>query len=453
MERADVGDADGGAGHGEDQRVEPVERLAAGQARAGEDPGDRHADDDAQQDGEARIEEAVHDVLRRLDDHALEEEPRVAHRERRHRPALAHRGERDAEIRDERERQDGGQERHGRRPSQRAQPPPGQARVGQRGVVLDRDVAPRRHQEDDGQRHHERGDHQPHAEQPAVDELHDVEVGLRGQQVVDAQHQRRREVRKRPDEDEQRTRHVARRRERQRDRGELAPAARADGFGRLLQRGIDLAQRVDHVERDHREEVQRLHQQHAVHAVDEVDRLGQPEPVLQHDVDGARLAHDEGEAQHADERRRDDRDQREVAEEAAPGKVVAHQQQRDREAEHGGGGHGAGAEQQRVPERSPVEGVGSERREVLEGQPSRLVAERVVEHAQQRVDEEDRQERPDQRDAEGRQRRFPLHSSRSTSVTDAGNATRTGRPAGSTSWCHGSPTSTLSTRPVAVSMS
>src|SRR2546426_9150236 len=50
-------------------------------------PRDRHADGDAHEDGEPRVEEAVHDVLRRLHDDALEIAEGVAQRKRRQRPA------------------------------------------------------------------------------------------------------------------------------------------------------------------------------------------------------------------------------------------------------------------------------------------------------------------------------------------------------------------------------
>src|SRR5262250_3775361 len=91
-----------------------------------------------------------------------------------------------------------------------------------------------------------------------VHELHDVEIRLRGQEVVHTQHQRRGEVREGPDEDQERAGDVARRRERQRDGQELLPAARADALRRLLQRRVDLGERVHDVERDHRKEMEGL---------------------------------------------------------------------------------------------------------------------------------------------------------------------------------------------------
>jgi hypothetical protein len=149
--------------------------------------------------------------------------------------------------------------------------------------------------------------------------------------------------------------------------------------------------------------MQRLHQQHAVHAVDEVDRPRQAEPVLQQHVQRPRPTHDEREAEHADERRRDDRDQREIAEEVPADELVAHEQEGDGEAEDGGRGHRAEAEQQRVDERPPVEVVAGKLDEVHQREPPCLVAEGVVKDSQEWIDEEDGEERPDQRDTQRRQ--------------------------------------------------
>src|SRR4029453_6695817 len=112
--------------------------------------------------------------------------------------------------------------------------------------------------------------------------------------------------------------------------------------------------------------------------------------------------------------------------------------------------------------------VAEERGEVGERQPPAVVAERVVGDPQQRVDQEDQQEEPDDRDAQrrqepaharhrrlrhGRQGARAAHSSGSVSAADAGKVTRTAAPIASTSWCHGSPTSTLSTIPSRTSTS
>src|SRR5262249_44584874 len=177
--------------------------------------------------------------------------------------------------------------------------------------------------------------------------------------------------------------------------------------------------------------------------------------------------HDEGETQHADERGRDDRDQGQVAEEVPADEVVAHEQERDREPHHRGRDDRAETEQQRVRERAQIVGIARERDEVCEGQASRVVAERVVEDSQQRVDQEDEQEEPDDADTErwseaahgpggvtpdgGRGR--AAHSSARVSAAEAGNVTCTAARSGSTSWCHGSPTSTLSTTPSRISTS
>src|SRR5207249_10875908 len=121
------------------------------------------------------------------------------------------------------------------------------------------------------------------------------------------------------------------------------------------------------------------------------------------------------------------------------------------------------------PQCAAAEGVARELDEVGEPQTPRLIAERVVEDPRERVDQEHGQEEPDQPDAErrhdpagargrrgrwvARERREAGHSSGRVSVADAGNVTRTADPVGSTSWCQGSPTSTLSTTPVPTSTS
>src|SRR5262249_53011388 len=103
-----------------------------------------------------------------------------------------------------------------------------------------------------------------------------------------------------------------------------------------------------------------------------------------------------------------------------------------------------------------------------ERQPPAVVAERVVGDPQQRVDQEDQQEEPDHRDAERRQepadarhRRLrngghdgpAAHSSGGVRPADTREGTPPAPPIGNTSWCHGSPTSTLSTTPSRTSTS
>ena len=109
VERPDVRDADRRARDRQDQRVQGVERAAARQARSRQHPGDREPHPDAQDEREAGVEEAVRDVLRRLDEHALEELERVLGRERRQRPPAAERRQRDPEVGQERQQHDDGQ--------------------------------------------------------------------------------------------------------------------------------------------------------------------------------------------------------------------------------------------------------------------------------------------------------------------------------------------------------
>ena len=65
-------------------------------------------------------------------------------------------------------------------------------------------------------------DDDPHLEEPPVDELDDVEIGLGGQQVRDPHHQRRGEIGESPDEDQQRPGDIAGGGQREGDVPELA---------------------------------------------------------------------------------------------------------------------------------------------------------------------------------------------------------------------------------------
>ena len=240
VERADVGDADGGAGNGENQRVHRVERAPPRNGGPREEPCDGHADDDTERDGYPRIQEAVHDVLRRLHDHPLVVLEGVGDGERRQCPALADGGEHHAEVGNEREQHHDRQEHDGQGVPAAGQPPALDPRVGERRVVLEADVVPRGEQKQHGEQDHEGGDHDAHAEDAPVHELDDVEVGLGGEDILHAQDERSREVGERPDEDEQRSRDVARRGERQGHRPELPPAPGPDALRRLLERRVDL---------------------------------------------------------------------------------------------------------------------------------------------------------------------------------------------------------------------
>ena len=256
----------------------------------------------------------------RLHDDALEVLERIGQRQRGQRPSAAAGRERHPHVRDEGQEHHQREEAHGRGLPGAGETPALDHGIRQRRVVLEPDPAARDQEEEDGQEHHQRGDDDAHAEDAAVHELHDVEIGLGREQVLDAQDERRGEIGKGPDEDEERARDVARRGERQRHRPELPPAAGAHALRGLLERRVDLAERVDDVERDHGEEVEGLDEHDAVDAVEEVDRLEHVEDVHQQHIDRARPPQDEGEAQRAHERRRDDGDQRQVAEETAPRK-------------------------------------------------------------------------------------------------------------------------------------
>ena len=209
-EGAHVGDADAGPRQGQDQRGQRVEDLPARQLGPGHHPGDGHPHGDADHDRDPRIEQAVDDELGRLEGHPLEVLEGVLHREGGQRPALAEGIEREPQVGDEGQDQDERQE--GDRPHLRqgGELLPLDHRIGEGAVVLDRHVLLGDDQKQDGQDHHDGRDHDPHLEEPPVHELDDVQVGLGGQQVGDAHHQRGGEIGEGPDEDQQRPGDVAR---------------------------------------------------------------------------------------------------------------------------------------------------------------------------------------------------------------------------------------------------
>ncbi|MCU0563163.1 MAG: hypothetical protein MUE48_04335 [Desulfobacterales bacterium] len=203
--------------------------------------------------------------------------------------------------------------------------------------VLDRHVLLGDDQEQDGHDHHDGRDDDAHLEEPPVDELHDVEVGLRGEQVVDPHHERGGEIREGPDEDQQRPRDVARGGEREGDVPELAQPPGAHALRRLVERGGDLAHGVHDGERHEREEVQGLDQQHPLDAVHEVDGFLEAEVVHQQDVDRPGPAEDEDEAHDPDQRRHDHRHDRQIREQPAARELVAQQQEGEGDADDRGG--------------------------------------------------------------------------------------------------------------------
>ena len=198
-----------------------------------------------------------------------------------------------------------------------------------------------------------------------------------------------------------------------------------------------------------------LDQQHAVRAVHEVDRRLHAEPIHQQNVDGPRAAENEDEPEHADERRQDQRQHRQIREEIATRELVADKQKGDRNADHRRREDRRHAKDHRFPERAQIEGVGEEFLEVGQCQLPGLVGEGVVEYAEQRKDDEDDQECPDE--AEPDRRRSCAGECHLPSmiamVLLAGKLIATLLSVGSSSWCQGSRTSTLKMRPGASSTS
>ena len=400
MKGADVGDADRGPRNGENQRGQRVHRAPPRRLGPRHDPRHRHPDDETDQDGQPREHERVDDELGRLDAHLPEVVERVVDREGRQRPALADRGEQHADLRHGRHKEQRHEEANRQPALHRPELPPLHLGVGERAVVLDRHVVARDQHEYDGEDHHQCRDHDAHAEDAPVDELHDVEVGLHGEEILHAHHERRDEVGEGPDEDEQRPRDVAGCRQRQGDVPEAAPSPRPHPGGRFLEGRIDLGQRVEDGECHQGKQVHGLDQQHPVHPVHEVDRVVQTEPVVQQHVHRARPPQYEDEPEHAHERRQDHRQHREIAEEVTVGKLVADDEERDRDPDHRGRDDRGDSQHQRIPERAQVEAVGKKFLEIHERELPRFVGERVVEDARQGIEQKDDEKRPDQAESD-----------------------------------------------------
>ena len=119
------------------------------------------------------------------------------------------------------------------------------------------------------------------------------------------------------------------------------------------------------------------------------------EIVLEDDVDRSGAAHDEDESHDAHQGGHDHRDDRQIGEEPAAGKVVAEQEEGDGDADDRGGDHGGHAQDQGVQQGFEVEGVGEEILEVRDGEGPGLGGEAVVEEPDQGIDQKDDEKGPD----------------------------------------------------------
>jgi hypothetical protein len=109
----------------------------------------------ADQDRNPGIEQAVDDELGRLERHPLKILQGVFYGKRCQGPALAEGIERDAEVGDEGQDEDQPQEKHHPRPGRRGELLALDHGIGQRAVVLDRDILLGDDQKKNGENHHD----------------------------------------------------------------------------------------------------------------------------------------------------------------------------------------------------------------------------------------------------------------------------------------------------------
>jgi len=77
------------------------------------------------------------------------------------------------------------------------------SRNKERAIIFDRNVLFRDDQKQDRQDDHDGRDDDSHLEEPAVNKLDDVEIGLGSEQIVDANHQGCCKIREGPDENQE----------------------------------------------------------------------------------------------------------------------------------------------------------------------------------------------------------------------------------------------------------
>ena len=206
-----------------------------------------------------------------------------------------------------------------------------------------------------------------------------------------ADEHRRAEVRHGVHEDHERARENRRRDERNNDRHDLADAAAAEAFRRLDERRVDVLHRAGDVEVDERIKLQRQDEQDARETVNrwEINAV-----LREESRDVAVAAADEDPRIRADERRREQRDDDADFDRVLEAHAVERHEIRDGRADDDGEHRHACRDGKAVDHRLVVVFALEEMREVRHAPRARLcILERADEEREQRIDEEQREDR------------------------------------------------------------
>ena len=295
--------------------------------------------------------------------------------------------------------------------------PPGKRQSGTPGTAFDRGVRRVAAQRElSGEVHHRRKK-EHHHHQCVGDrigfQLHDsIEDLYRGGAVV-AEHQRRAEFGKTPDQHDAPAGENARLEQRQRNPGEAHPPPGAEVAPRLVQRRIDVAERGHQIEVENRVEVERLN---------ETDRPESPLPAEkihrrkshphQQSIDHAVVAENLLKSERSDEGRQNHRQHHQetapvLERELIP---VVEQRQRERNHEHHAGGHQR--DEETVPQPLDVDVTAEHFAQQLPVQPH-------LDHGVDRADQKEQQKERDRAEQKilykTKRCHFPSRASRAAS--------------------------------------
>ena len=207
---------------------------------------------------------------------------------------------------------------------------------------------------------------------------------------VEAEHQRGAEFGETPHQHQTASRQHPRPDQRQRDRQKASPATRAEVRRRLVEGGVEVAERGDEVEVEDRVEVERFDEadrEEASVAAEEID--GGESAAAQQRIDHAVVTEDRLESKRADEGRQDHRQHHRKIAELLAGEFPAVVDHRERERDHEDDRGGAEGDPQAVPESFEVD----------------RIAEDLRKKAPVAADFDDRADGEKQKDAEKRDKR------------------------------------------------
>ena len=224
------------------------------------------------------------------------------------------------------------------------------------------------------QRRHRRHDHD-HARDVAdrvVDpDRGDAQVGLRGEDAGDVEHERRGDVVEHLEEHQRGAGHVAGHRQRKHDAAEQPESAGAEVLRGFLHRAVDVVERDREVQQDERKVVQRLDEDDRVQPLH--DRQVDAEPVAEDQVERAAAAEQQLHRGGADERRHDQRQHAERLDQQCAAKLEARDEVGERQREDRGDHHAHAADVQAVVERLAHQREVEERLEVRQREAAVLL--------------------------------------------------------------------------------